>query len=432
MSSKKNPFELGLALSGGGYRAAAFHLGTMRKLHELGLLHRVEALSTVSGGSIVGAAWLLHEGDFDSFEKKMNAALRRSTLGRILRSPVFLIPVILFLVIFGGLMFDQQPVAMPPWSRTLICVCMLIVLVLFHHFFNPLSWLKVRAYKKLFFGEATLEQLRASPKIAINATNLETGLPWIFSRDYMNDSTYHHKYKIFFKPGGFKVAQAVASSTCVPIPFKPFSIQKSFFHTAGDETKVNPRLVDGGIYDNQGIHKLTHDGSDFQSRTVIVSDASYPFSRTYRGANSLFVLSRVMDIMMRRIENLQYVRDLLQLHKGIAYFSLEKSCEECVQKFVKYLRQGDLPPTAGAHLGLSPEDLKKPEADLIMQIKANPRINSLVKRGLSPESIKKVGSIPTNLTALREEDIKMLQLHASLLTEIQICLYCPHLLSQAG
>lgn len=51
--------RIGLALSGGGFRAAAFHLGVLKRLEELGLLHRVEALSTVSGGSIVGALYAL-------------------------------------------------------------------------------------------------------------------------------------------------------------------------------------------------------------------------------------------------------------------------------------------------------------------------------------------------------------------------------------
>ena len=52
--------KLGLALSGGGHRAAFFHVGVLAKLAELGLLRRVEVISTVSGGSIVGALYYLH------------------------------------------------------------------------------------------------------------------------------------------------------------------------------------------------------------------------------------------------------------------------------------------------------------------------------------------------------------------------------------
>lgn len=51
--------KLGLALAGGGFRAALFHLGVLRRLAHLDVLRRVEVISTVSGGSIVGALYHL-------------------------------------------------------------------------------------------------------------------------------------------------------------------------------------------------------------------------------------------------------------------------------------------------------------------------------------------------------------------------------------
>ncbi|MCI0733366.1 MAG: patatin-like phospholipase family protein, partial [Methylococcaceae bacterium] len=51
--------KLGLALSGGGFRAALFHIGTLARLAELDLLRHVQVLSTVSGGSIIGAMYYL-------------------------------------------------------------------------------------------------------------------------------------------------------------------------------------------------------------------------------------------------------------------------------------------------------------------------------------------------------------------------------------
>ena len=44
--------RIGLALSGGGYRAAAYHIGALRALHKLGVLDKVDVISSVSGGSI--------------------------------------------------------------------------------------------------------------------------------------------------------------------------------------------------------------------------------------------------------------------------------------------------------------------------------------------------------------------------------------------
>ena len=51
--------KIGLALSGGGFRASLYHLGVLAKLAELDVLRNVEVLSCVSGGSIVGAHYYL-------------------------------------------------------------------------------------------------------------------------------------------------------------------------------------------------------------------------------------------------------------------------------------------------------------------------------------------------------------------------------------
>jgi hypothetical protein len=44
-----------LSLSGGGYRAALFHLGALTRLNELGLLARIDTVGAVGGGSIIAA-----------------------------------------------------------------------------------------------------------------------------------------------------------------------------------------------------------------------------------------------------------------------------------------------------------------------------------------------------------------------------------------
>jgi hypothetical protein len=52
---------VGLALSGGGIRSATFNLGVFQALAELGLLRKIDYLSTVSGGGFIGgwlAAWI--------------------------------------------------------------------------------------------------------------------------------------------------------------------------------------------------------------------------------------------------------------------------------------------------------------------------------------------------------------------------------------
>ncbi len=52
-SEKKIPDSVGLSLSGGGFRATLFHLGAIRRLNEFGILPKLTAVSSVSGGSIL-------------------------------------------------------------------------------------------------------------------------------------------------------------------------------------------------------------------------------------------------------------------------------------------------------------------------------------------------------------------------------------------
>lgn len=72
-----NNSRIGLALSGGGYRAAAYHIGALRALHKLGVLDKVDVISSVSGGSIIAASYALYDGDYESFEKKFSEKMRK-------------------------------------------------------------------------------------------------------------------------------------------------------------------------------------------------------------------------------------------------------------------------------------------------------------------------------------------------------------------
>jgi NTE family protein len=56
--------KIALALSGGGYRVAAYHVGTLRALNRLKILDKVDVISSVSGGSIVAAYYVLQKGNY--------------------------------------------------------------------------------------------------------------------------------------------------------------------------------------------------------------------------------------------------------------------------------------------------------------------------------------------------------------------------------
>src|SRR5215213_5524923 len=81
LQKQRGPKEgIGLSLSGGGYRAMLFHTGAFWRLSELGLLDKLDRISSVSGGSIVSAKvaleWDKLHGPAD-FEQHVVKPIRR-------------------------------------------------------------------------------------------------------------------------------------------------------------------------------------------------------------------------------------------------------------------------------------------------------------------------------------------------------------------
>ena len=68
--------SVGLAFSGGGFRATAFGLGALRALHDRGILPNVRVVSGVSGGSLLAAMWAYGPENFDEFYQSVTELLR--------------------------------------------------------------------------------------------------------------------------------------------------------------------------------------------------------------------------------------------------------------------------------------------------------------------------------------------------------------------
>lgn len=391
-----NGKKIGLALSGGGVRAAAFHLGVLDKLEELEILEKIDVISTVSGGSIIGAFYMLHKNNFKSFKNLMIQKLQKSIQLRIILN---------WRMLWAFLS--------PFYSRTDV---------------------KTHIYSKLYFDNNTFAILEQYPKLIINATNLATGKNWRFSQEYMGD----------WKTGknGFtnvlKIADAVAASSAVPLIFYPKKIKldKYFDNTKTKLKKI--ALSDGGVYDNQGLHSLT---SDFENNTkcdyIICSDASFPFDTEPTKVPFRFinVARRQSKIMMDRIKNLQFQDLLYGKYKDTiksAYFSINWHIEELLRKLNQ---QHELCKKLNIHeIFKDPIYQKnindcvfKTDAELIKKLKQVLNYPEL-ENYLNTDNVKFVSSIGTSLKALSEKELNLLIQHGKTLCGFQVRTYLPELI----
>jgi len=427
--------KLGLALSGGGYRAAAFHLGTLNKLNDMGILDKVDVLSTISGGSITGAAWMLSEEPYAEFHQRMKAALSvKNVIGFAVRSPALVIPILVIIgILFATVALTFTSLA---WLSFPVLAVVLIIIFRFQYQLLPVSELIEKAYDKHFYHGATLDKFKTKPIIAIGTSNLHTGRPFTFSGDKMGDTFYRMQCNppVTFNTNGFPVARAVAASSCVPFAFTPVKIGREFFNITADASRVHPQLIDGGVYDNQGIQKLTAEKSSYACEIVIVSDAGGGFMADKIYRNTIALLLRTVELFMYRIKASQMQKNLYQQTEGsinpIAYFSLGWKLDRCIDGFLNNLSENNIAPEVIAAHELSAEWIGNPELyrdQVRTKLKENVKYDMIAN--LTPEQWALASGIGTNLTPLKKDLIDHLISHAGSLTELQVKLYCPMLLT---
>ena len=234
---------IALCLSGGGYRAMVFHLGTIWRLNELGILRKLARVSSVSGGSItagvLGLAWKKLTFDNNNvatnFDELVIKPVRRMANHTIDRGSILM-----------GILLPRKSIADEVAGD----------------------------YRKYLFGNSTLQDLPADnegPRFVINATNVQTKVLWRFSRPYMGD------YRVgLIKNPTTELALAVGASSAFPPFLSPveLKLQASDFdaNTAGVTLKdkayrTNVVLTDGGVYDNLGLETAWKSYD-----TILVSD----------------------------------------------------------------------------------------------------------------------------------------------------------------
>lgn len=424
--------KIGLALSGGGYRAAIYHLGTLKKLESLGVLSKIDKLSTISGGSITGAVYCLHQGDFESFEKKMfNSLTTKNVIKYVLSSWKFIrFALATLLVLISFLVLQVTSIS---YISIPILAAYFFVLLKYQFEVLPISEIIEEAYNEFFFDGAVLSDLHDHPEVAIGSTNLQTQRQFTFSKRKMEDSTYAYmKPSVLFDGSQFPVARAVIASSCVPFAFTPVVIDKIFYKNPGQFGMVDPRLVDGGVYDNQGAHKLTQKGSSYKCDIVIISDAGnkLPFEKFYN--NTFILLLRTVDLFMTRIKHFQMVENLYKRSKIIVSFqSIGWDLENCIRGFSDSLEKENIRKDLIEYHELREEWLASPreyKEQIINHLKDKCAFANISSRGLDEEQLQKMRKVGTNLTPIKMELAKDLMTHAELITELQIRLYCPEIL----
>jgi len=261
--------KIGLALSGGGFRATLYHLGLVRFLRDAGILPNVTHITSVSGGSILAAHlalnWDRYNGsanDFDAAAAELLAFVRLDVRNRIVR---------------------RFPLAAPlRWLQRL--------LLLGSNRALSRAGLLEDHYRRYLYGDTSLSELPARPQLHILATNLSEGCICSFNRNGLliqrrqADGTFRFDH---LHIGLATVPMAVAASSAFPAFFPPLELSGADVGAPAGAFPVQA-FTDGGVFDNLGVRlfrclertwlaeaPLTrHDFLDFDTAAAALAAAS--------------------------------------------------------------------------------------------------------------------------------------------------------------
>lgn len=423
--------KIGLALSGGGYRAVAYHIGTLRALHNLKILDRIDVISSVSGGSITSAYYLLHKDNYQEFESTFSHKLRKGVLHLALINLLVVLAGIGTLVYFMG------------WWTLLLSLIMIWVA---NYYILPVSiWIE-KQYNWLFFKDATLSDLPQSPAVSINTTDVAKGRSFRFSRNKAWGYDYVNKDDQLdvFSGENFPIAKAVMASSCVPFAFSPIRMPEKYKRY--NHYKC-PLLVDGGLYDNQGTYELTESSDrNMHAKYIIVSNAGNTELTDQWVTNIPLMLVLTSNILMKRIERMQSRYNMFEtdnIKRRIANSALSyEISERIIRGFVRGIKNGNVAGELYSHHSITEEEAQKIKRvfysndaediafidSVILKIKQNIDWDHLEKIKPSLEEIKTAKKVGTNLIGLSQKKIDSLIKFAEWMTTVQVKLYLPNLL----
>ena len=273
---------IGLALSGGGSRAAAFHLGTLRALEDLKLLDEVDVISGVSGGSVMTGLLGYSEAPFAEIDgnavKFLRSGIVRPMLKKLAR-PTRALPLLWNLLIVRLLVLATNFVI-----RVISCATSLVRP---HspstNAISRFSWPLRRRYSRTHVFADTIADVigtkncdartRQGKSIVFNACELRTGTAFRMSNERFG--TWRHGWA---PAAELPVADAVAASAAYPPFLPPFDWVRSF--EKKEEAALRRVIVtDGGVFENLGV-SVMEPGRDsrfsaitYSPDIIIASDA---------------------------------------------------------------------------------------------------------------------------------------------------------------
>lgn len=269
--------RIGLALSGGGSRAMAFHLGCLRALNDLRLMDRVEVVSTVSGGSVIGALYAANRDPFPAFEARVRGHLSRGFVRPAIRK-VFTTTeglralYCLTLLVPTNLLLSAVSMAagllarvLPPKKRRLWRLDKMHAP--FRRFASRTTILR-RVFEEDVFEGLRLRDLPLdSPLLVVNAADLRTGSAFYFSQQSSGSWRLGE-----LADKDITLAQAVTASAAYPALLPALDEVMPFNKRDGTRREERVNLTDGGVYDNLGLAPLWPDRDPQISLNVMAVD----------------------------------------------------------------------------------------------------------------------------------------------------------------
>ena len=443
----KDGKKIGLALSGGGYRAAAYHIGTLKALRKLGILDKVDVISSISGGSIIASYYALNKDefkDFDNFAPTFKEKLRKGPFCIVLVA--LLLYVFLVCLLTCSLIwlwhFDNVFVCVKIYA-TLLYVAGVGYLVINHNKCFLSSKIVERYYNKHFFENKTLKDLPNTPLLAINATEVSQNQLMTFSKLKVACGKAYPQGTII--PDEIPISLAVMASSAYPL-FSPVTIPVQFYADTKKDTE-EPVLIDGGIYDNQGLHKLNEPKSAYRTDFSIVSNAGNTELNADGVGNVMTLLYKVTELLMNRIEKMQ-MRNALYRPKNpqiekekdrhCAYISLLWApLDTTIDGYLNNIQESVVPRYVYEANGIN-EDQAERLRQNVMTKEERSQCVEIVKEHIKWRELhesqnkvieawaqaKKVG---TNLKGLKKSEINALATLAEWQTTLQVRLHLPHL-----